>query len=129
MAGCPFEHEQRSSHHTVASFRRDLSAFLTFLNQHLGALPSLASLRALTRSDLRAYLDRTRRELMPGSTARPLAVLRNFFAFLAHQGLVNNAVFLQAHKPKVPNSVQGAQPRRGPRRTSVGDLSRKTEAE
>jgi integrase/recombinase XerC len=103
------EFEQGSSSHAVAASRRDLWAFLTFLGHHLGALPSLVSLRALTHADLRAYLlDRRRRGLLPSSTARTLAVLRGFFLFLARENLVNNAVILKARNPKVPHSVPKA---------------------
>jgi integrase/recombinase XerC len=60
------EIERRCSARTISSYRIDLWAFLTFLAQHLGRLPSLADLRALTSTDVRAYLvDRQRRGLAP----------------------------------------------------------------
>ena len=103
------EFKQGSSSHTVAASRRDLWAFLTFLGQHLGALPSLLSLRALTRADVDEYLlDRHRRGLLTSSTAQTLAVLRGFFLFLARENLVNNAVILKARNPKMPKSVPKA---------------------
>src|SRR5258708_3677428 len=70
------EFERRCSAHTVSAYRIDLWAFLSFLAQHLGRLPALADLRALCRIELRSYLaDRLRRELVPSSTARALAVI------------------------------------------------------
>ena len=76
--------ERRSSVHTMSAYRIDLWAFLTFLAQHCGRLPSLTTFRALGSSDLRAYLaERQRRGLVPSSTARALSVIRNFFRFLA----------------------------------------------
>jgi integrase/recombinase XerC len=79
---------------------RDLWAFLVFLGRHHGALPSSASLRALSRGDLSG--------LHPGSTARALAVVRGFFRFLARHDLGNNPVIIQARNPKVPHSVPKA---------------------
>jgi len=101
--------ERRSSPHTLAAYRRDLWAFLQFLGRHFGALPSLQTLRCLSRADLRAYLlDRNKRVLAPSSTARALAVVRGFFRFLARQDLVNNPAIRQARNPKVPHCVPKA---------------------
>jgi integrase/recombinase XerC len=101
--------ERRSSVHTLSAYRIDLWAFLSFLADHLGGLPSLADLRALTRLALRTYLaDRGRRELVPSSTARALAVIRGFFRFLARHNLVNNPAVAALRNPKVPHSVPKA---------------------
>src|SRR5262249_53119804 len=101
--------ERRSSPHTVAAYRRDLWAFLQFIGRHCGALPSLETLRALRRADLRAYLvDRSKRGLAPSSTAGALAVVRGFFRFLARQERFNNPAIQQARNPKVPHCVPKA---------------------
>jgi integrase/recombinase XerC len=103
------EIERRCSVHTISAYRIDLWAFLSFLAQHLGCLPSLADLRALTGTELRAYLvDRHRRELCASSTARALAVVRGFFRFLARQELVNNSVVAALRNPRLPHSVPRA---------------------
>jgi integrase/recombinase XerC len=101
--------ERRSSVHTVSAYRIDLWAFLRFLAQHFGTLPSLRTLRALRSAHLRAYFaDRMGRGLVPSSTARALSVIRNFFRFLAREELVANRVILEARAPKVPQSVPKA---------------------
>ena len=101
--------ERRASAHSLAAYERDLAAFLTFLARHQGALPSLASLKRLGRSDLRAYLaDRGRRGLQASSTARALSVLRGFFRFLARRGVVENAAVLALRNPKLPKPVPKA---------------------
>ena len=93
----------------MSCYRRDLWAFLRFLAQHCGALPSLATLRDLGRPDLRAYLkDRYNRQLVPSSTARALAVIRSFFRFLTRHDLVNNPAVAALRNPKVPQSIPKA---------------------
>jgi integrase/recombinase XerC len=106
--------ERRASPHTVAAYGRDLAAFLDFLVDHRGGLPSLAKLGALVASDFRAYLARrTADELMRSSTARALSVLRGFFRFLDRRGLVRNAALAVVRTPKLPRSV--------PKPLSVGE--------
>ncbi len=103
------EHEKRFSPHTVAAYRRDLWAFLQFCRGHFKVLPGLEILRGFSRQDLRAYLlDRRKRELAASSTGRALAVLRNFFRYLATDGLVNNPAVMSARNPKVPQLVPKA---------------------
>ena len=50
--------ERRASAHTIAAYGRDLAFFLDFLTEHLGELPSLASMSSLRPADFRAYLAR-----------------------------------------------------------------------
>jgi integrase/recombinase XerC len=106
--------ERRASPHTVAAYGRDLAAFLDFLVEHRGEVPSLAELGALGTSDFRAYLARRAAdELMRSSTARALSVLRGFFRFLDRRGLVRNAALAVVRTPKLPRSV--------PKPLSVGE--------
>ena len=102
-------HERRASPHTVDAYARDLAGFLAFLTGHLGGLPSLAGLAALSRADFRAWLSaRAGNGLESSSTARALSVLRGFFTFLARRGLAENAVLAGIRTPRQPRSVPKA---------------------
>ncbi|MGB8841813.1 MAG: site-specific integrase, partial [Aliidongia sp.] len=48
--------EKRASAYTLAAYGRDFAAFLDFLRDHLGGLPSIASLAGLQPRDFRAFL-------------------------------------------------------------------------
>ena len=101
--------ERRASPHTVAAYGRDLAAFLDFLGEHRGAVPSLAELGELTPADFRAYLARRAADdLKRSSTARTLSVLRGFFRFLDRRGLVHNAALAAVRTPRLPESVPKA---------------------
>jgi integrase/recombinase XerC len=101
--------ERRASPHTTASYGRDLAAFLDFLREHLGGLPDLAALAALTPADFRAYLaQRAAQDLKRSSTARAMSVLRGFFRFLDRRGLVHNPALAAVRTPKLPRSVPKA---------------------
>ena len=49
-------HEKRASEHTVAAYRRDLTAFLLFLGHHFGARADRATLERLGSGDFRSWL-------------------------------------------------------------------------
>jgi len=101
--------ERRAAPLSLAAYERDLMAFLAFLAEHRGEAPSLASLAALGRGDLRAWLAaRAARGLQASSTARALSVLRGFFRFLAWRGLVENAAVMALRNPKLPKAVPRA---------------------
>jgi integrase/recombinase XerC len=101
--------ERRAASLSLEAYERDLFAFLAFLASHHGAPPSLASLQALERGDLRAWLaQRAGRGLKATSTARALSVVRGFFRFLARRGLVENAAVLGLRNPKLPKAVPKA---------------------
>jgi integrase/recombinase XerC len=98
--------ERRASDHTLAAYRRDVKAYLAFLQAHLGAEPTLADLGRLTVGDFRAWLAaRARRDLEKSSTARALSVVRSLFRFLERRGLVANAAIRLVRTPKLPQAV------------------------
>ena len=103
------EVERRYSANTLTAYRRDLWVFLAFLCTYLGRLPSVSDLQRLSGEDLRAYLvERTRRGLLPSSTARSLSALRGFFRYLARLGIVNNPIVKSIQNPRFPQTARKA---------------------
>src|SRR5712691_746056 len=67
--------ERRASAHTIAAYGRDLAFFLDFLTEHLGEMPSLATIDRLRPADFRAYLARRAGDRVDRSSlARALSV-------------------------------------------------------
>jgi hypothetical protein len=66
-------YERRASARTLASYGRDLAAFLGFLAEHLGRKAGLAELGALTPGDIRAYLAKRSEQLSASSRAHALS--------------------------------------------------------
>ena len=97
------------SPHTLAAYRRDLTAFLRVFAGHFGAAPSLQGLQAMTPADFRAWLAaRAKRDLARSSTARALAVVRNLFRWLQRQGLLESVALTAVTTPKLPRLVPKA---------------------
>jgi integrase/recombinase XerC len=102
-------HERRNSTHTLNAYTHDLSKFLQFLPEHLGFSPGLNDLESLKMKDFRAYLAfRQTGRLARSSTARAMSTLRNFFKFLEHKGLAENAAIISVKTAKPPRSVPKA---------------------
>jgi integrase/recombinase XerC len=98
--------ERRASAHTVAAYGRDLVAFLDFLAEHLGAVPSLAAVDGLRTADFRAYLaHRAGAGVERSSLARGMSVLRNFVRFLQRRGLATTTALSALRSPKLPAAV------------------------
>jgi|HubBroStandDraft_1064217.scaffolds.fasta_scaffold00825_9 integrase/recombinase XerC len=98
--------EKRASAHTLAGYGRDFAAFLDFLRDHQGGLPSIASLASLQPRDFRAFLAaRAARDLAKTSQARALSVLRGFFRFLDRRGYAKNDALSVLRGPRLPRSV------------------------
>ena len=96
-------HERRASKHTLDAYSRDLAAFLDFQTVHLGAVPDLAALGALSAADFRSFLARrVKQGISHTSLARAMSTLRNFFRFLARNGLGHNAAIAAVRTPKPP---------------------------
>jgi integrase/recombinase XerC len=101
--------ERRASLHTVEAYGRDMAAFVTFLVEHFGARPDLASIERLRPADLRAWLaHRTMAGLARTSTARALSVVRGFFRFCERNDLAHSAAVGAVRTPKLPKSIPKA---------------------
>lgn len=101
--------ERRASRHTLDAYARDLSAFLGFLTEHLGAPPDESALKALAPADLRAFLAKRRNDgLESRSLLRALAAARNFLRFLEKKGLARTDFFNAVRPPKRPHSLPKA---------------------
>jgi integrase/recombinase XerC len=106
--------EKRASAHTLAAYGRDFAAFLDFLRDHHGGLPSIATLAGLQPRDFRAFLAaRAGENLAKTSQARALSVLRGFFRFLDRRGYAKNDALSVLRGPRLPRAV--------PKPLSIGD--------
>lgn len=94
--------ERRVSPHTVTAYRRDLAAFVAFVEEELGPR---AALSGVDRTLLRRYLGTLAGSRAPATIGRKLASLRTFFAYLERQGrLERNPAALLA-TPKNPRKL------------------------
>jgi integrase/recombinase XerC len=99
-------HEKRASSHTIDAYSRDFGAFLSFLQNHLGAQPRLADLEGLTAADFRAWMARRASDgLSRSSTARAMSVLRGFFRWLERNGYGANHAIRAMRSPKRPHGI------------------------
>tara|TARA_B110000438_G_C15691737_1_gene597088 strand:- start:109 stop:1056 length:948 start_codon:yes stop_codon:yes gene_type:complete len=102
-------HERRISIHTLNAYTHDLNNFLQFLSEHLGFSIGLDDLGSLKTQDFRSFLAfRQTNRLARSSTARAMSTLRNFFRFLKHQGLAENAAIIAVKTAKPPRSIPKA---------------------
>ncbi|MBR5129837.1 MAG: tyrosine recombinase XerC [Alphaproteobacteria bacterium] len=107
--------ERRLSKKTGESYLMDIKEFSSFLYDYMSDMVSVKMLKNLKVSDFRAFLvERAKQKLSRASTARCLSALRNYFKFLAKEGIVENAAIMSvrsAHPAKVlpkPLSVEDA---------------------
>lgn len=101
-----FGKERRASTHSLSAYQNDIADFLFFLQEYRGGTVSLAELKNLKPTDFRAWLARRASEQRARrSTARALSALRNFYTWLARQGLASKEALSVIRSPKVPHTV------------------------
>lgn len=94
--------DQGASPHTVSAYQRDLAAFLTALSERLDRPVRLTDLPGLTLADFQDYCDaRLRRGHALSSVARVASTLRNFFRFLAAEGVACKPSIVQLTTPQI----------------------------
>lgn len=99
-------HERRLSPKTLEAYGRDVTGFLGFLAEHLGARPKLADLSRLLPADVRAYLARRRSDGIKARTLmRSLAAARSFARFLEREGRGKVAALAAVRAPKINRSL------------------------
>ena len=96
-----------ASAHTIAAYRADVAQFLHFLALHHDGAAGMAQLRALTQSDLRAWMAGARaRGLALRSVARGLSALKSFARWLAeHEPGFDPSLILAARAPRFSRSL------------------------
>ncbi len=98
--------ERRLAANTLAAYRRDLAAFLTFLAGHVGGPADLQALAELAPADIRAYLAlRSRQRYERTSTARAMATIRGFFRFLDRRRLAHVPAVHAIRTPRTLRSL------------------------
>jgi integrase/recombinase XerC len=99
------EKERQVSSHTLTAYRRDLSAFVEFLDRHEGGEWSFAT---VDRLGIRGFLgELARRGMAKRSAARALSAVRSLYRFLQqHHGLEHSAV-RAAKAPRLERHLPG----------------------
>ena len=98
--------ERNCSNHTLDAYGRDISAFLSYLTNHLGFQPGLGELEGLTITDFRGYLAlRHNNGLSNTSTARAISTIRSFYKFLDGNEVLQNAAIKAVKTPKIARSI------------------------
>jgi integrase/recombinase XerC len=93
--------ERRLAAKTLEAYSRDVAQFLTFLTAHLGGSPGLADLKALSTTDIRAFMAARRNDGAGSRTlARGIAGIRSLIRFLEKDGTVNGAAIRAIRPPR-----------------------------
>jgi integrase/recombinase XerC len=98
--------ERRLAANTLEAYTRDVWQFLSFLTTHLAGPPKLADLKALTTTDIRAFMTARRNEGAGSRTlARGIAGIRSLIRFLEREGHANGAALRAIRPPRQKKSL------------------------
>ena len=86
---------------TLGAYRRDVTGFLAFMNQHKGETQGLAPLARISVSDMRSWMAFTRgRDVGPRSLARKLSAVKSFYRWLSEREGFEPTAVLSTRSPK-----------------------------
>jgi integrase/recombinase XerC len=98
--------ERRLSPKTVEAYSRDAWQFIAFLTIHIAGPARLADLKAISPTDIRAFMAARRNEGVGSRTlARGLAGIRSFVRFLERQEGANGAALTAVRLPRQKKSL------------------------
>ena len=90
-----------ASDHTLAAYRADLAAFLSFMGEYHGGAAGPATLKALTITDMRAWMAHERaRGLSARSLARALSAVKSFYRWWADREDFDPTPVLATRSPR-----------------------------
>ncbi len=93
--------ERRAAAKTVATYGRDVAAFLGFLAVHLGGEPGVAALGAVRAADVRAWLAREAQGGAGNATrAKKLSAVKTFYRFLHKRHGVETTALTLITRPR-----------------------------
>lgn len=90
-----------AAENTIEAYRRDVTGHLSFLAGHLGGVPGLSALCAITQRDMRAWMAQERASgIGARSLARKLSAVKSFYRWLGERQGVEPTAILAARSPK-----------------------------
>ncbi len=93
--------ERRLASKSAEAYDRDVRQFLSFLTLHLGGPPTLADLRSIATTDIRAFMAWRRNQGAGSRTlARGIAGIRSLVRFLEKEGNANGAALRAIRPPR-----------------------------
>jgi integrase/recombinase XerC len=102
-------HQRNYSGHTISAYEADMEAFFIFISGYFEKEISPDILSAMTLTDFRAWLaSRSKQRYSHASTARALAVVRNFFKFCERKFEIKNPAIANIRTPKRSKSLPKA---------------------
>ena len=86
---------------TIDAYRQDVSGFLNFMSEHIGAASSKNMLAQVDIKDMRSWMAHTRRAgLSPRSLARALSAVKTFYRYLGETTDITITAVLATRAPK-----------------------------